>query len=95
MNPIDPAQIPHTLMEPAMEAGWPPDLTSEGARFTRLDTKVEYASFRRDDLDPSYPGALTEALNDMAAHGWRLIAFDGERYIFERPQQDAGEPRER
>lgn len=84
-----------TLKEPAMDAGQPPDLTFEGARFTKLDTKVEYASFRADDLDPSDRGALTVALNNMAAHGWRLVTFDGERYIFERPQQYASEPRER
>lgn len=95
MTPPDPRQVPQALSAPAMEAGQPPDLTCEGARFTGLDAKVRYAIFRRDDLDLSAPDALTAALNDMAAHGWRLVTFDGERYIFERPARDNDNPRER
>lgn len=83
---VHPAQIPQTLMEPAMNAGHPPDLLPEGAKFTRQGGKAEYASVRRDDLDPA---DITAAINRMAAQGWRLVTFDGERYIFERAARDA------
>lgn len=40
----------------------------------------------------SVPGghdaAVLAMLTAMANDGWRLVTYDGQRYIFERPRQD-------
>jgi hypothetical protein len=78
----DPAQIPARLMEPAMDAGWPPD---------RPQRQLEYADRTPGALGPDIAAALTA----MAGDGWRLVTFDGQRYIFERPRQDSPDVHER
>jgi hypothetical protein len=65
-----------------MDAGWPPD---------RPQRQLEYADRTPEALGPDIAAALTA----MAGDGWRLVTFDGQRYIFERPRQDRPELHER
>lgn len=48
-------------------------------------TIMEYATA----TEPSgNDGAVRAMLTAMASEGWRLVTYDGSRYIFERPRQD-------
>jgi hypothetical protein len=44
---------------------------------------MEYADRTPDQLGPDIATGLTA----MATDGWRLVTFDGVRYIFERARQ--------
>lgn len=53
--------------------------------------QLEYADRTPEALGPDIAAALTA----MADDGWRLVTFDGQRYIFSRPRQDGPELHER
>jgi hypothetical protein len=76
----------------------PPTMPSPGPpprprKLLGSDTRqqLEYADRTPEALGPDIATALTT----MAGDGWRLVTFDGQRYIFERPRQDGLELHER